>query len=100
MTPATIPTAFVFSKPASVQQDDMYKSMASFIMSQVTTGEENSNVNQDKSLDNKKTEMSIFSKLINDASETARVNQHGPGLNPLSPAISGSLSILLKILQT
>ena len=96
MTPATIPTAFVFSKPASVQQDDMYKSMASFIMSQVTTGEENSNVNQDKSLDNKKTEMSIFSKLINDASETARVNQHGPGLNPLSPAISGSLSIPIE----
>ena len=40
--------------------------------------------------------MSIFSKLINDASETARVNQHGPGLNPLSPAISGSLSIPIE----
>lgn len=96
MKPATIPTAFIFSKPASVQQTDMYKSMASFIMSQVTTGEDSTAVNQDKSLENKDTEMSIFSKLINDASETARVNQYGPGLNPLSPAISGSLSIPIE----
>ena len=42
MTPASIPTAFLFSKPASVQQTDMYKSMASFIISQITTGEEHS----------------------------------------------------------
>ena len=33
MTPATIPSAFLFSKAASVNQEDMYKSMASFIMS-------------------------------------------------------------------
>ena len=62
MTPATIPTAFLFSKAASVSQEDMYKSMASFVMSQVTTGEKPADDNDDKNLDSKATEMSIFSK--------------------------------------
>ena len=63
MTPASIPTAFLFSKPASVQQTDMYKSMASFIISQITTGEEHSDTKLNKSLENKNIEMSIFCLL-------------------------------------
>ena len=59
MTPATIPTAFLFSKAASVSQEDMYKSMASFIMSQVTTGEKPVEEGKEN-LDSKTTEMSIF----------------------------------------
>ena len=66
MTPASIPTAFLFSKAASVNQQDMYKSMASFIMSQVTTGEVLSDNTGTKNLDSKETQMSIFSQIIND----------------------------------
>ena len=40
-----------------------------------------------------KTEMSIFSKIINDKSLTAQPDEYGPGLRPFSPAISSSLSI-------
>ena len=93
MTPATIPTAFLFSKAASVNQEDMYKSMASFVMSQVTTGEKPVDENEEKNLDSKKTEMSIFSKIINDKSLTAQTDEFGPGLKPFTPAISSSLSI-------
>ena len=96
MTPASIPTAFLFSKPASVQQTDMYKSMASFIISQITTGEEHSDTKLNKSLENKNTEMSIFSKIINQQNITGEPNKFGPGLRPLSPAISGSLSIPIE----
>jgi hypothetical protein len=96
MTPASIPTAFIFSKPASVKQTDMYKSMASFIISQITTGENNSDATTNKTLDNKNIEMSIFSKIINQTNITGEVNKYGPGLRPLSPAISGSLSIPIE----
>ena len=77
MTPATIPTAFLFSKAASVSQEDMYKSMASFIMSQVTTGEKPVEEGEEKNLDSKTTEMSIFSKIINDKSLTAQTDDFG-----------------------
>jgi len=96
MTPATIPSAFLFSKPVSVSQDDMYKSMASFVMSQITTGESLKEDSESKNLESSKTEMSIFSKIINDKSETAKPDEYGPGLRPFSPAISGSLSIPLE----
>ena len=95
MTPASIPTAFLFSKPASVQQTDMYKSMASFIISQITTGEEHSDTKLNKSLENKNIEMSIFSKIINQQNITGEPNKFGPGLRPLSPAI-WSLSIPIE----
>ena len=93
MTPASIPTAFLFSKAASVNQQDMYKSMASFIMSQVTTGEVLSDNTGTKNLDSKETQMSIFSQIINDKNLTGEMDKYGPGLKPFSPAISSSLSI-------
>ena len=93
MTPATIPTAFLFSKPTAISQEDIYKSMASFVMSQITTGESIANESGSKKLESNKTEMSIFSKIINDKSLTAQPDEYGPGLRPFSPAISSSLSI-------
>ena len=93
MTPATIPSAFLFSKAASVNQEDMYKSMASFIMSQVTTGEDLQNDNLTKKLDTNAVEMSVFSKIINDKNLTGEKDKYGPGLQPFTPAISSSLSI-------
>ena len=93
MTPASIPTAFLFSKAASVNQEDMYKSMASFIISQVTTGETLSDDTGTKNLDSRNTQMSVFSKIINDKNLTGEMDKYGPGLKPFSPAISSSLSI-------
>ena len=93
MTPASIPTAFLFSKAASVNQQDMYKSMASFIMSQITTGEVLSDNTGTKNLHSKETQMSVFSKIINDKNLTGEMDKYGPGLKPFSPAISSSLSI-------
>ena len=67
--------------------------MASFVMSQITTGESIANESGSKKLESNKTEMSIFSKIINDKSLTAQPDEYGPGLRPFSPAISSSLSI-------
>ena len=66
----------------------MYKSMASFVMSQVTTGDKPVEEGEEKNLDSKTTEMSIFSKIINDKSLTAQTDDYGPGLKPFTPAIS------------
>ncbi len=96
MNPATIPSAFLFSKASSVTQEDMYKSMASFVMSQVTTGEEKKDDKDNKNLDSNNTQMSVFSKIINDRNLTGEKDKYGPGLRPFSTAISGSLSIPIE----
>ena len=59
----------------------MYKSMASFIISQITTGEEHSDTKLNKSLENKNIEMSIFSKIINQQNITGEPNKFGPDLD-------------------
>lgn len=96
MTPATIPTAFLFSKPTAIKQDDMFKSMASFVMSQITTGNSIFDESSSKQLKSKQTEMSMFSIIINNKNLTAKPDEFGPGLRPFSPAISSSLSIPLE----
>ena len=90
LRPATVQTAFLFSKTVAIEREDLHRSIASFILSMVGTELDNAD---DESPRQDQTHQSFAADFINHGVERQSGSYSGIGRRPVSTSLVASMTV-------